>query len=65
MTHLQAVQIVALFMQRAFMSGIPYGALGTPNMQSIVEICAMSESDAISVVRAEPRFASIIADLKL
>lgn len=64
MTALQAVQVCAVFMQRQFMSGVPYGSIGTPNMQSILGLSAMSDADAHEAVMADPRLAAVARELQ-
>jgi hypothetical protein len=45
-SRLQCVAAIALVMQDKLMQRIPYGTPGLPNMQTILEIMAMSPEDA-------------------
>lgn len=61
LTTMQCIRFTAMFMQRGFMSGQhKYGDIGFPNMQSIIELSALPDSDAEAAVRESPELWSFI-----
>lgn len=65
MTTLQAVCVCATYMQMRFNSGTKYGAIGCPNMQSILELANLSDDAATAAIASEPYLADIAREAGL
>lgn len=55
MTTLQAIQVVASYMQVYLIAKKPYGVLGEPNMGSIIDLANLNDADATKVIRSDER----------